>query len=291
MANKNNAAPAKPQAAPPAEKETGLVKAASVEVGEAIDYSQYAGMGSEQVRTTDLATPYLTILQKNSPQVDPDSPKYITGAQVGMILNTVTGEIFDGKTIGITVVPCNFTPKVVEWVPRDSGGGFVAAYDPEAAEVKEAVAENLRNDKNKLINRKGNTMVDTAYHFVGHIIDGVFHPAIVSMTSTQHKPSRQWNSMINGIMLPVPGKPGRKYNPPRFSHAYQLTTAVQKNGEFTSYNWKVALLGPITDPDVFQAALAFSKAVAVGSVQTSVPPSDDQDDDHKSADGRGEKPF
>lgn len=269
-----------------------LVKAGPTEVGAAIDFSQYAGLGNENIRTEDKAVPYLVILQKNSPQVDKDHAKYVPGAEVGMILNTVTNEI--RKTIH--VVNCHFVPSVVEWVPRESGGGFVAEFQPNAPEVLEAAKENLRNDKGKLINRKGNTMVDTARHFVLDLDEeGSFAQAIISMTSTQHKPSRQWNSMIENLLLPRPDGKG-KYNPPRFSHIYELTTKMFPKDQFTYYNW--VLVGkpvPIDNDnmDLFAAGLAFYQAASKGEVVVGAPPDETggEGEAEKPGDGRGEKPF
>lgn len=268
-ATKNQPA-AKPAPKPaPAAESKALVPRPENAVGPAMDFSADAGLGNENVRPKDMAIPFLCILQKNSPQVDPDSPKFVEGAEVGMIFNNVTNEIYDGKTIGITVVPCTFAPKVVEWVPREQGGGIVNTFEPTDAAVQKALSANLRNDKNKLVNEAGNLMVDTAYHFVVYVDDGQIRPAVIGMTSTQLKTSRAWNSTIQTQTETTPE--GKIVPAPRCSRVYQLTTAVETKDQYTYYNWRVKLAKKVDDIELYEAARSFTKAVTAGAVQTAAP--------------------
>ena len=65
--------------------------------------SSFAGMGQE-----DFALPFLKLLTNTSPEVGE-----IDGALPGMIYNSVTGELYDGKK-GITVVPCAYIRQYIE---------------------------------------------------------------------------------------------------------------------------------------------------------------------------------
>jgi hypothetical protein len=281
-----NPAPRPAPAPAPVVEEKALVPVVdeSTEVGFAIDFAADAGMGNEEMSATDLAIPYLSILQKNSPQVDKDSPKYVPGAEVGMIFNTATNELYDGKATGVEVVPCYFTRKFVEWTPREQGGGFVASYDPNAPEVLEAIRENLRNDKGKLINRVGNLMTETAYNYVLLIVNGNVTWAIISMASTQHKASRAWNSIINGIKLTINGK---QISPARFSHVYRLTTKLATRDTYTWYGWVPALVERVSNADLYNAAKGFAKAVADGIVNVGAPPQEEEHVDNQTTD----RPF
>ena len=64
------------------------------------DLEQDAGAGFDGMTTEDYALPFLRLLTSTSPEVGE-----VDGALPGMILNSVTGELFDGKK-GIAVVPC-----------------------------------------------------------------------------------------------------------------------------------------------------------------------------------------
>jgi hypothetical protein len=107
-----------------------------------------------------------------------------------MIYNNVTGELFDGAT-GIELIPCAFSQTFVEWRTRDSGGGLVAEYDSVSGTALRGNCK--RNDKNQDILPNGNQLNDTRNHYVlFKTDDGLWEPALLSMTSTQIKTSRNW---------------------------------------------------------------------------------------------------
>ena len=55
--------------------------------------------GFENMTQDDLALPFVRILGQLSPQVTDGDAKYIDGAKPGMIYNTVTSELYDGKKV------------------------------------------------------------------------------------------------------------------------------------------------------------------------------------------------
>ena len=63
-----------------------------------------ADKGSQNITQEDLALPFLKVLGQLSPEVNKRDGKYVEGAEPGMIVNTVTNEIYDG-TKGINVLP------------------------------------------------------------------------------------------------------------------------------------------------------------------------------------------
>ena len=66
-----------------------------------------AAKGFENMTQEDMALPFVRILGQLSPQVTEGDGKYIEGAKPGMIYNTVTSELFDGKK-GIKIIPCYY---------------------------------------------------------------------------------------------------------------------------------------------------------------------------------------
>ena len=62
-----------------------------------------AAKGFENMTQEDLALPFLRILGQLSPQVTEGDAKYVSNAKPGMIYNTVTSELFDGKK-GIKII-------------------------------------------------------------------------------------------------------------------------------------------------------------------------------------------
>ena len=73
--------------------------------------------GLEGISHDDLATPRLKILMQLSPELESNEK-----ARAGMIFNTVTGEVYNGKE-GILVLPCAFQRQYVEWEERGQGSG------------------------------------------------------------------------------------------------------------------------------------------------------------------------
>lgn len=262
-------APAVEQLGEAVDATTALVVAPSAEIGFPIDFSADAGMGAT-FAGSDLAIPFLTILQKNSPQVDEDNGKYVKGARPGMIYNTVTNELFD-KGAGVVVVPAGYQKKFVEWISRDDGGGFVAQHEPES----EMVRACKPNEKGKLETATGHQMVETAYHYVV-LIDANGNPqwAVISMSSSQLKKSRKWNTLVAGVTMTVNGK---TFKPPIFSHKYILRTVVEQKDQNTWYGWDVGSASVVDSRGVYDSAKAYCQALLSGSIRVTAPPRETED--------------
>ena len=56
-----------------------------------------AGQGISNIKQDDLALPFLKVLGQLSPEVNKRDAKHVEGAEPGMIINTVTNEIYDGE--------------------------------------------------------------------------------------------------------------------------------------------------------------------------------------------------
>jgi hypothetical protein len=245
----------------PDEKSTAMVKAGagSALPAKGIDFAADAGMGFENTDADSFAVPFLSILQKMSPQCDPDSGAYIKGAKPGDFFNSVTGEVY-GDTV--QVVPAHFVRLFVEWVPRDQGGGFRGSHKPDDDIVRKAT----RNDRGKFLLSNGNELMDTRYHFALMIRDGgAFVPVLIAFTSTQIKKSRAWLSIADGIKFR--SKDNRLFTPPLFSHVYRLSTVTESNDLGTWKGYKVEIDHPIGDGelDLYLAAKDFRERVKAGS--------------------------
>ena len=84
-----------------------------------------AGQGMENMGQEDLALPFLKVLSGNDPILDENEV-----ARKGDIYNTVTGMVYKGKD-GISVIPCAYQRRFIQWAPRGSGNGApTAIYEP-----------------------------------------------------------------------------------------------------------------------------------------------------------------
>ena len=218
-----------------------------------------ANKGFQQMSQEDLALPFLKVLGQLSPEVNGRHAKHIQEAAPGMILNTVTNELYDG-TKGIQVIPCYYKREYVEWKERgESLGAPVAIHSTDSDIVASAKRDTMNKDR--LPN--GNYLENTASHFV--LITGTStSTALITMKSTQLKTSKKWNTMMLGIKLK--GKDGL-FTPPTYSHVYILKTVQQSNDKGTWFGWDVNKLGPVQDKAVYDQAKSFSQNISKGNVK------------------------
>ena len=231
-----------------------------------------AGQGIANIKQEDLALPFLKVLGQLSPEVNTRDAKYVKGAQPGMIINTVTAELYDGEK-GIDVLPVYYKRQYIEWQDRgESKGAPVNIYD-----AGDDIPKTTRDKGNKDRLANGNYLENTVSHFV-ILLGKTPTTALISMKATQLKISRKWNSMMMGIKMQ--GKNGL-FTPPTYSHIYKLRTVQQSNDKGTWFGWDVSKVGPITDKGIYEIAKSFSKNVAKGAVVAK----------HGDSESKSEAPF
>jgi hypothetical protein len=265
------------QATAAAVEEAPSTELEKVETGGAVSesladlFSQDAGEGIAKGAGA-YAIPFITILQKGSPQVSKQNAKYIKGAEVGSIMNTVTGDIYPGMAEddepgGILFVPCGYQKQCVRWKSRDSGGGLVAHY----AENDPILRTFEKNERGQMVDKaSGDLIIDTAYH-LGLVLHETGFPefACISMASTQMKKSRQWNTIMRRIMKK--DKSGRIFNPPSYSHVYRLTTIGETKDSYDWAGWLIVSEGDVQDVELYKMAREFAKQIDAGEVRVSAP--------------------
>lgn len=216
-----------------------------------------AGIGLQNMDSTDYALPFLKVLSRQDPILDD-----LEDARPGDILNTVTRQVYKGKD-GVRVVPCAYQRRYIEWAPRGQGSGApLAIYAPEDALPK--TERSKEDNREYVIGKAGNYLDETHQHFVLVLnADGSFSQALIAMKSTQLKKSRKWNSMIAGRTMM--GKNG-PFVPPRFSHVYLLKTLSEENSKGSWHGWEISLEGGVTDAFLYKQAKSFSESILRGEV-------------------------
>jgi hypothetical protein len=224
----------------------------------AVQFEQDAGAGFENATAESFAIPFLQVLQSLSPQVKKTDGAYIKGAEEGMLINTVTGELFDGEK-GIEVIPVHYRRAFLKWVPREKGGGFLGEMDPNDP----TVAQAKRDDRGRDILPDGNQVNDTRIHYVLVVkSDGVVEWAVMSLSSTQIKKSKNWMAKMQAIKMRRAD--GSIFTPPMFSHRYHLTSVPEKNDKGSWMGWKIETGAQVEDVNLVNAAKAFRDAVVSG---------------------------
>ena len=217
-------------------------------------YEGDAHAGFENVKTTSLALPILKLLQNGSGEAQKRNQNYVEGAEPGMFLNTVTKKTYEGAT-GIEVIPCHYKLEYQEWADFGTGSGR-----PE--NIYSADSDILSKTKNEMGKDRldnGNYILTVGQHYV-LIIDGnSTENALISMSSSQGKISRKWNSMMMSITLD--GKNG-PYTPPSFSHKYRLTSVLNSGKGNQWYGYNVTKVGPVEEPSLYERAKKFYTSLA-----------------------------
>jgi hypothetical protein len=214
--------------------------------------SGFAGMNQD-----DFALPFLRLLTNTSPEIGE-----LANARPGMIYNTVTGELFDGKE-GLRVIPCAYVRQYIEWAPRGSGTGAPIHIYPATSDVLSKTHREPGDNKDYLDN--GNYIENTANHYVMAVdASGVPSPALIVMKSTQLKKSRKWNSMMAAVKLM--GKNGL-FTPPMYSQMYRLTSQAESNDKGKWYGWEIERIGTVEDASVYASAKAFAQSINAGEVK------------------------
>lgn len=214
--------------------------------------------GMEAADRDSYAIPFLVVLQKGTPQADPDNEAYIDGAKAGMLYDSVSGQVMDPAAEDIFIIPCFFRRAFVEWRTREEKGGFVAEHDP--VEGARLLKSSERDDKNRDMLPNGNQLVDTRYHYVVLVRGDVLAPMVITMSSTQVKNSKRLMSDLR--LLKDSGQ---------IKHTvqvmYQVSTVTESNEHGTWRSWKIQRAGFVSDQKQLETAAKFYQAIKAGEVR------------------------
>lgn len=240
-----------------------------------IDFAADAGKGVEHVDKSSMAIPFLIMLQGQSPQL-----RTVEGAKPGLLMNSITSELYEA----VNVIPCAFQRKFIRWTPRSAGGGFKGELDPKLVETGQVPGLSLHEGHMLMDVPQGCAQVfdkdgrplfdhlsDTRNHFVlVETSDGEWQPALLALSSTQIKKSKNWVSQIK--LLKVDNGKGGKVNPASFSHVYRVTAVEEKNNKGSWFGFRIELVGPVHEAPLYQLAKDFHASVSAGHVETTPPP-------------------
>ena len=211
------------------------------------------GTGLEETTVEDYAIPFIRVLQPMSPQLNKVGGSYIEGASSGDLYNTVTNSVYDGYK-GITIVPCAYTKKYIEWVPREKGGGIVNANHDISI---------LKKCKKDPESPEGTEIVETAQFYV-LVLEPESQQAVIAFTSTQLSVARKWLTMMR--MARVQTSDGKYVEAPMFAYNYILSTTTQSNDKGTWNSFSISQAGQTAIEDA-QVAKTFMSAARAGEVE------------------------
>jgi hypothetical protein len=247
--------------------------------------------GNENVTVEDLVIPRIEIAQGLSPCVDPEDPAYIEGCVVGTLFNSLTRELYGKSTI---IVPVIFMKQYLLWRDRKEGGGFRGAHNtlieaqeakkeldkPEEWEAQETAQhfvfvlkgasfivqrlvdgemKDLTPARLKEIGKDGWSRKEGEFVIVR--CEGV-EQAMLSMSRTKLKVSRNWNSLI------------QMSKRARWAQAWEIGSVSETNNDGEKYqNFKVRAVG-FTDPNLAKMCEQLYGDIHSGAVNVQMDTSD-----------------
>jgi hypothetical protein len=245
-----------------------------------IDFAADVGAGMEGAGSEAFAIPFLKVLQTNSPECDEASSKHMEGAKPGMLLNTVTGDLFDGKE-GVVFVPCAYQRRFLRWAPRGSSTqGFRGEMLPE--EVNQLRMDNklvehegrvyFPLDDGRVDDKRCDRVTDTRSHFGLVLKEGVPSQVLLPLTSTQIKKSKLLMSLLNQQTVEVGGK---RHTAPTFLNTVRITTLKEANDRGSWFGVHFALEGRVPNAAIYEAGKAFHASINAGAVKVNYAETDE----------------
>jgi hypothetical protein len=173
--------------------------------------------GFEETYSESFKTPFVRILQSNSPEVLNKGEKYVKGAVPGMLYNTATGKLYDTLNVVVLKVVHN----IIAW--RPDRGGFVGVFSKEEEGKITARREGLRKWDNA-----GNDLDDTmSLYCVNH--DDPTDIFIISLSRTGLKHARTFATRLKSLQ--INGVPISKTWP----GVWEITSGMESNEKGSWY--------------------------------------------------------
>lgn len=216
--------------------------------------------GFEEATTSDYTIPFVNIVQKGSPELD-------DGAKPGQLSIRAFSQILDE----MTVVPCYYKKRYVEWTPRDQGGGFRGEHLPESEMVVNAVKNG-----SKLYTDSGNELIETAYFYCIWVSETGPQYCVFAMTSTALKVARNWMTMAQSLKVE---RDGKWRQAAMFSHTYNITGTKQTKKDYSWHTFKIGKPEPISDQGLLEAARDFYMLCSQNKVDLESRSNDDESGD------------
>lgn len=232
---------------------------------EVINFAEDAGDGLSGHKMSDYKVPFITIVQKLSPQMVETDAKYNETARDGMVVNTVSGKIFEArasKNGGITVIAVNRVTEYLEWAPNR--GGLVAVHLNES--ILAQTKKGTGNDDKKDFLPNGNQIATTSKWFCLFKEDeDKYIPVVISMASSNLKHSRNWLTLISNERIDNP-KGGPALQPAMYYRHWNLTTVPEVKDKNTYYAWTASPGEVVKKKAVYAEAKGLRVAVVEGQL-------------------------
>lgn len=220
----------------------------------AFDFTKAAGMGTDSLAQS-AGMPFLTIIQKGSPEFDETHRKYpekkFDGCRPGDVLFETERRLLPKPFL---VIPLAQSTLYTEWKP--AGGGLVGHRNLDITEHRD-YHKGVPGTPTEFKEYLGqNELVFTMYYMVLFQLDNTWKKGIIAFTGKQLRHGRSWAKLIlNQKMEGV-------QNLPIFAAKYSLNTGPESNEKGGWFGWRIVdagLLSPEADQALLESAFNTSK--------------------------------
>jgi hypothetical protein len=218
------------------------------------------GLSKDQA---DNVVPLVYVLQALSPQVQKRNSSYLEGAEAGCIwLRNSDDPIVSGEE-GILFQPCFFNKDIVEWIPRDSGGGFVGRHKVLPTQAK--AVEDPKGRRTRFVMPNDNELRETRYHF-GYVYEhgGQPMPYVIPMSGSGHQVSKAWMTLMNS-----------KGEFPSWAHVCRIRTRLNVNNLGEWFGWDISI-ERWANEDEYDLGKKLFASLSAGQRQAEDPLQDDE---------------
>ncbi len=163
--------------------------------------------------------------------------------------------MYDGDK-GIIVIPCYYKLEYQEWAEFGTGSGrpeqiYLADSDIISKTTKDGGKDRLQN---------GNYILTTHQNYI--IIlgpDGKAETALVSMSASQGKVARKWQSLqMSQTMKDEKGS----FTPASFAYSYKLSSVLNSGKGNQWYGFAVQTEGPVQSAELYARAKDFHDSLS-----------------------------
>ena len=192
------------------------------------------GLGNENVTAGDMTIPRLDLIQQLSPQIIKSNAKYIEGAEVGDLFDSLSGALYKQ----VFVVNLYYETSFAVFKQRKLGGGFEGNFDTQQSALAHLDAKGL--------DPKQYDIVETAIHKCLMLDENGIpkQPVLIYMSGSKMKVSDSWNTKIQ-----LEGK-----GADRFATVWTLSSVEETNKQGQPYqNFRVDFAG-FAGQDLYEEA-------------------------------------
>lgn len=202
----------------------------------AYDPKASSGQSTASIDSSVLGMPFLSIVQKGSPEFDKThrnhATKKIQGCEPGDIIFGMEKLIL---TQPLSVIPVAQTTIYSEWKDRNAGGGFVGHVGLEAV-ANPQYRKGAKGSPNQYKEYLGaNELIYTIYVMLLFQYKGTWRKGMISFTSTQLKHARNWLKDISSVRF----KDLPDVKPPLFAASWLLKAKPDANSKGSWYAWEI----------------------------------------------------